>query len=131
MKQRSKKGFSLIELIVVIAVIAAIAAVIVPQFSNISSAAKNSADQRNCQLWNETYMNAVAAWPGGSPAAPTTALIHVGGNTGGGADAINVTYNLSGQNVSFSCPEFNIVGTGSITANTEKGIVYSSSAAKP
>jgi type IV pilus assembly protein PilA len=60
MKQRSKKGFSLIELIVVIAVIAAIAAVIVPQFGNMSSAAKNAADMRNVQLWNETYSNAYA-----------------------------------------------------------------------
>ena len=60
MKQRSKKGFSLIELIVVIAVIAAIAAVIVPQFSSMSEAARNATDQRNVQLWNEAYVNAFA-----------------------------------------------------------------------
>jgi|GEM_PF-5961318 prepilin-type N-terminal cleavage/methylation domain-containing protein len=60
MKQRSKKGFSLIELIVVIAVIAAIAAVIVPQFSSMSEAARIATDRRNVQLWNEAYVNAYA-----------------------------------------------------------------------
>lgn len=117
MKQVSKKkGFSLIELIVVIAVIAAIAAVIVPQFSNISGAAKNSADQRNVQLWNEVYANAYAVigtetgnannitmvnWPAANSTSATVTNIDVSylaGGTGGSA-------------MNFNAPGFTLVGS--------------------
>jgi prepilin-type N-terminal cleavage/methylation domain-containing protein len=121
MKQVSKKkGFSLIELIVVIAVIAAIAAVIVPQFSNISGAAKNSSDQRNVQLWNEVYSN-VYAINGDTTYAGT----YVTGNFPTAADGsqgtncaeINYTVNVSGTAMKFYAPSFTWAGT---QANTYK-----------
>jgi prepilin-type N-terminal cleavage/methylation domain-containing protein len=113
MKQVSKKkGFSLIELIVVIAVIAAIAAVIVPQFSNISGAAKNSSDQRNVQLWNEVYANAYALNGDGAYTAtgslPNAAIT---GSTSTTVSAIDYSVSVSGTIMKFSAPSFTFVGS--------------------
>jgi type IV pilus assembly protein PilA len=127
MKQANrKKGFSLIELIVVIAVIAAIAAVIVPQFGNISGAAKNSADQRNVQLWNETYANAYAFVSGGVATGTTkvtdtmpTADIAAASNVA----AFEVTYTLSdGTNMTFAAPAFTIAGNSTVAFVVGKGL---------
>jgi len=121
MKKTSKKGFSLIELIVVIAVIAAIAAVIVPQFGNISGAAKASADQRNVQLWNEAYSNAYAM--------DQTTLSH--GFTlptalsNGAAPVLNVQYNVSGQLMNFYAEGFSMKGNKTITFSASKGLILS------
>jgi prepilin-type N-terminal cleavage/methylation domain-containing protein len=107
MKQVSKKkGFSLIELIVVIAVIAAIAAVIVPQFSNISGAAKNSTDKRNAQMWNEVYSNAYALDGDntyGSGVSTITASIT-------SVPEIAKNINVSGTYMNFYAPSFSFVG---------------------
>jgi prepilin-type N-terminal cleavage/methylation domain-containing protein len=116
MKQRSKKGFSLIELIVVIAVIAAIAAVIVPQFGNMSGAAKNAADQRNVQLWNEVYSNAYAMTSGGNTTGmtittPIPATIAASYAKNSLVPALGVVVTLAdGTNMSFVAPNFTIVG---------------------
>lgn len=124
MKQRSKKGFSLIELIVVIAVIAAIAAVIVPQFTNISGAAKNAADQRNVQLWNEVYANAYAISGGAGGTAPTNGTLptNVNAVAGGSVPNIDVSFTLSGAVMNFNAPGFNMEGNKNYTFNVGGGI---------
>jgi len=127
MKQAKRnKGFSLIELIVVIAVIAAIAAVIVPQFTNITGAAKNASDQRNAQMWNEVYANvySIASDPGatgvtGANNLPATGTTY---NSGDSVPAIDVTVNASGANMSFTAPTFNITGDKAYTFNTGEGL---------
>jgi len=108
MKQVSKKkGFSLIELIVVIAVIAAIAAVIVPQFSNISGAAKNATDKRNVQMWNEVYSNAYAL---DSDNAYSSGISALSASTSS-VPVISNSMNVSGAMMNFYAPSFSFVGT--------------------
>ncbi len=118
MKQRSKKGFSLIELIVVIAVIAAIAAVIVPQFGNISGAARQSADQRNIQLWNEAYSNAYAM----DQSTIVTGYTLPTALDGTNAPVLNVQYNVSGQLMNFYAEGFSLKGTGTLKFVPGEGV---------
>jgi len=107
MKQANrKKGFSLIELIVVIAVIAAIAAVIVPSISNFNKEATQTSDERNVQLWNQTYLEAKAAGVTGLPAAVTSPDVPaISGNTKVGettVDFVAPAFNVKGGTVTFS-----------------------------
>jgi prepilin-type N-terminal cleavage/methylation domain-containing protein len=137
MKQASKKkGFSLIELIVVIAVIAAIAAVIVPQFGNMSGAAKNAADQRNIQLWNEVYSNAYALV--GTTVDKTNGALGgmtlVTGFTGLADDtayttkgvvpalAVDVLLSDGATHTTFSAPTFAVAGSGTYYFHSGTGI---------
>ena len=57
LKNKKKKGFTLIELIIVIAIIAILAAVAIPKFSSISRDAKIKSDIANAK----TISNAVSA----------------------------------------------------------------------
>lgn len=57
LKNKKKKGFTLIELIIVIAIIAILAAVAIPKFSSISKDAKIKSDIANAK----TISNAVSA----------------------------------------------------------------------
>ena len=45
--KRSKKGFTIVELVIVIAVIAILAAVLIPTFSSLIKKANESADLQN------------------------------------------------------------------------------------
>lgn len=118
MKQKNrKKGFSLIELIVVIAVIAAIAAVIVPQFSNMTGAAKTSADQRNVQLWNETYANAAAMDQSALNGTTLTDPTKLDGASS--VDPINAVYDVGETQVTFKTDGFTLkAGTVKWDADT-------------
>jgi len=100
MKQANrKKGFSLIELIVVIAVIAAIAAVIVPSISNFNQEARQTSDERNVQLWNQTYLEAKAA------GADLSGVVVAGDDVG----AIDTSIDVGKTPVDFIAPEFTVV----------------------
>lgn len=57
------RGFSLIELIVVIAVIAALSVVMVPAISSFTDITADTTEQRTIQVWNNIYLQAVAAVP--------------------------------------------------------------------
>jgi prepilin-type N-terminal cleavage/methylation domain-containing protein len=48
-KAKSRKGFTLVELVIVIAVLAIIAAIAIPTVSNVITNANNAADQTTCQ----------------------------------------------------------------------------------
>ena len=109
-KSSSKKGFSLIELIVVIAVIAAIAAVIVPSITNFNQEAKNTADKRNVQLWNQTYLEASSAGANMSTATATN-----GAAGTGKATAFSVPSNVGSTTVYFNAPAFNIAGNKALS----------------
>lgn len=52
LKNRKKKGFTIVELVIVIAIIAILAAVLVPTFSNIVKKANLSNDQQNVRNMN-------------------------------------------------------------------------------
>ena len=117
MKQANrKKGFSLIELIVVIAVIAAIAAVIVPSISNFNSEATQTSDERNVQLWNQTYLEAKAA--GVTTGLPTTVTSPV-------VPAISGSTKVGNTTVDFVAPAFNVKGgTVTFSATGNPPLVY-------
>ena len=51
---RSKKGFTLIELVVVMIILAILAAIIIPQLSNFSSAAERSTCHANQRILDST-----------------------------------------------------------------------------
>ncbi|MBN1403115.1 MAG: prepilin-type N-terminal cleavage/methylation domain-containing protein [Opitutales bacterium] len=116
MKQANrKKGFSLIELIVVIAVIAAIAAVIVPSISNFNDEARATSDERNVQLWNQTYLEAKAAGATGLPTAVTGKTV----------PAISTNVNVGNTPVSFVAPTFTVTGNVNFVANGNPPLTYS------
>lgn len=61
--KQSSSGFSLIELIVIIAVIGSIVTIAISAISNFEENARKASDMRNIQLWNNTYLHALAADP--------------------------------------------------------------------
>lgn len=112
-KSSSKKGFSLIELIVVIAVIAAIAAVIVPSITNFNAEAQRTADRRNVQLWNQTYLEAFSAGAtADAPSAWRTDDTHV--------TALSEQVNVGTTPVTFNAPAF-VLQAGTIDAGATAG----------
>jgi prepilin-type N-terminal cleavage/methylation domain-containing protein len=63
---KSRKGFTLVELIVVVLIIAALAAIAIPRISSSSTAAKNSACDTNVDVINtqiELYKANTGSWP--------------------------------------------------------------------
>ena len=52
MRSKSKKGFTIVELVIVIAVIAILAAVLIPTFSSLIKKANESADLQNTRNMN-------------------------------------------------------------------------------
>lgn len=116
-KPSSKKGFSLIELIVVIAVIAAIAAVIVPSITNFNQEAQRTADIRNVQLWNQTYLEASAAGAAPLPVAGDFTATH--------APAIAALANVGNTPVNFNAPAFDLQLAGAdIAFVAATGLTY-------
>lgn len=54
MKQKNRKGFTIVELVIVIAVIAILAAVLIPTFSSLIAKANLSNDQQVVRILNTT-----------------------------------------------------------------------------
>lgn len=81
--RKSKKGFTLIELIVVIAILGILAAIAIPRFAGFTSKAKVAADDQYIAL----YTNAVSVLLAdgtitGISAAPATNIVTIAGSTG-------------------------------------------------
>jgi prepilin-type N-terminal cleavage/methylation domain-containing protein len=60
---RSKRAFSLIELMIVISVIAAIVSVGSWYVFGVLTASKGATDNQNVNTWNSSYSNVIAAQP--------------------------------------------------------------------
>ena len=60
LRQRMKKGFTIVELVIVIAVIAILSAILIPTFVNISKSARVAADQAAAKNMNEILAIATA-----------------------------------------------------------------------
>ncbi len=63
---RSRKGFTLVELVIVVLIIAALAAIAIPRISNSATTAKNNACDTNVDLVNtqiELYKANEGSWP--------------------------------------------------------------------
>ena len=56
MKNKLKKGFTIVELVIVIAVIAILAAVLIPTFSSITNSARESAALQEAKSGSETIL---------------------------------------------------------------------------
>jgi len=127
MKQAKRnKGFSLIELIVVIAVIAAIAAVIVPQFTNITGAARNATDQRSAQMWNQVYQDVYAITNGDNGIditagddLPGAQVIAAGEDVPG----IDITVSVNGADMQFTAAGFTLEGSSGYAIVEGTGLV--------
>lgn len=50
MKSRSKSGFTLVEILIVVVILGILAAIVIPQFSQASSDARNSSVKSNLQM---------------------------------------------------------------------------------
>jgi len=73
---KSRKGFTLVELVIVVLIIAALAAIAIPRISSSASTAKQSACDTNVDVINtqiELYKANTGSWP--------SALTDVTGNT--------------------------------------------------
>lgn len=73
--KKTRKGFTITELVIVIAVIAILAAVLIPTFSSIIKKANNSAILQEAKNLHTTYISAVNYASGET--AQSTALIKV------------------------------------------------------
>ena len=80
MKKRLQAGFTLIELVVVIVILGILAAVAVPQFTDLSSSAKQAVGQAACGAVQST---AVLLYASNKAASPNTTIYGATTVTGG------------------------------------------------
>jgi type IV pilus assembly protein PilA len=86
-KNKKRKGFTLIELIIVLAIMVIIAAIAIPNFSAVRDNAKNKADVQSCETIKRTIMMLVADGTVVKPSSGLKAFTV----TSGGADG-NFTF---------------------------------------
>lgn len=95
LKNKKKKGFTLIELIIVIAIIAILAAVAIPKFSSISKDAKIKSDIANAKTISNAVSALIAEGEINIPAASTVTINVDGAATEGDAlDIVNYLQNV-------------------------------------
>lgn len=95
LKNKKKKGFTLIELIIVIAIIAILAAVAIPKFTSISKDAKIKSDIANAKTISNAVSALIAEGEINIPAASTVTINVDGAATEGDAlDIVNYLQNV-------------------------------------
>ena len=124
LKKRSKKGFTLIELVVVIAILGILAAILVPVISGFIETANQATDNANARL----VYQAAAMWFAANSPSATTALTCSSGteatniSTYLGLTAFPVTRSvLFNSGASFTA---SVTSAGEITVTAGAGVSY-------
>ena len=94
LKNKKKKGFTLIELIIVIAIIAILAAVAIPKFSSISKDAKIKSDIANAKTISNAVSALIADGKIDTPSAEGGIKIIKEDATGDALDIVNYLQNV-------------------------------------
>ena len=94
LKNKKKKGFTLIELIIVIAIIAILAAVAIPKFSSISKDAKIKSDIANAKTISNAVSALIAEGEIDTPSAEGGITIVKEGAEGDALDIVNYLQNV-------------------------------------
>lgn len=94
LKNKKKKGFTLIELIIVIAIIAILAAVAIPKFSSISKDAKIKSDIANAKTISNAVSALIAEDEIDTPAPKEGITIVKEGAEGDALDIVNYLQNV-------------------------------------
>ena len=94
LKNKKKKGFTLIELIIVIAIIAILAAVAIPKFSSISKDAKIKSDIANAKTISNAVSALIAEGEIDTPAPKEGITIVKEGAEGDALDIVNYLQNV-------------------------------------
>lgn len=94
LKNKKKKGFTLIELIIVIAIIAILAAVAIPKFSSISKDAKIKSDIANAKTISNAVSALIAEGEIDTPAPTEGITIVKEGAEGDALDIVNYLQNV-------------------------------------
>lgn len=94
LKNKKKKGFTLIELIIVIAIIAILAAVAIPKFTSISKDAKIKSDIANAKTISNAVAALIAEGEIDTPSAEGGIKIVKEGATGDALDIVNYLQNV-------------------------------------
>ena len=116
LKNKKKKGFTLIELIIVIAIIAILAAVAIPKFSSISKDAKIKSDIANAKTISNAVSALIAEGEIDTPAPKEGITIVKEGAEGDALDIVNYLQNVpTPESISNSHFTVDIDADGNIT----------------
>jgi len=96
--KKSKKGFTLMEMLIVVAIIAILVVIAIPTFTNALNEARENADLANCRAWYaETVVAGMLDAENFDPTGLTAPDYDHGDATIGGTDLDTFTVTFKGE----------------------------------